>query len=132
VPVTGRSSDKPEPNARKGSGMKLVMAIIRPAKLEEVRAALSAVGIGGMTATEVHGFGRQKGPTEFYRGAEYEVSFVPKVKIEVVIDDDLLDQVVETIRKTAHTGKIGDGKIFELDVGSALRIRTGEVDLNAI
>jgi nitrogen regulatory protein P-II 2 len=112
--------------------MKLVMAIIRPSKLEEVRAALSGLGVGGMTATEVHGFGRQKGQTEFYRGTEYEVTFVPKVKIEVVVGDDLAERVVETLRRTAHTGKMGDGKIFEFEVGSALRVRTGEVDLNAI
>jgi nitrogen regulatory protein P-II 2 len=114
------------------AGMQLVIAIIRPSKLDEVREALASLGIGGMTASQVLGYGRQKGQTDVYRGAEYEITFVPKVKLELVIDDDLLDRVVETLQKTAHTGKIGDGKIFTVEVGSALRIRTGEVDLNAI
>ena len=106
--------------------MKLVMAIIKPFKLDDVREALTPLGVQGLTVTEVKGFGRQKGQTEIYRGAEYHVSFLPKVKVEVVIQPDLVDQVVEAIAKAAHTGKIGDGKIFVLDVEQAVRIRTGE------
>ncbi|MEE1568803.1 MAG: P-II family nitrogen regulator, partial [Alphaproteobacteria bacterium] len=100
--------------------MKLVMAIIKPFKLDEVREALTDFGIQGLTVSEVKGFGRQKGQTEIYRGAEYSVSFLPKVKIEVVVNDDQVDQTVESIQKTAGTGKIGDGKIFVLDVASAV------------
>ena len=110
--------------------MKMVMAIIKPFKLDEVRDALTDLGLQGLTATEVKGFGRQKGHTEIYRGAEYEVSYLPKVK--VVIEDHLTDQVVETITKTANTDKIGDGKIFVTEVYSALRIRTGETGSDAI
>ena len=108
--------------------MKLVMAVIKPFKLDEVREALTPLGVQGLTVTEVKGFGRQKGQTEIYRGAEYHVSFLPKVKIEVTVADELADAVVEAIATTARTGKIGDGKIFVLDVESALRIRTGETD----
>lgn len=106
--------------------MKKIEAIIKPFKLEEVKAALSEIGIQGMTLTEVKGFGRQKGHTEIYRGSEYTVDFLPKVKLEIVIDDSLVDQVVHTIVKTANTGKIGDGKIFVSTVDEAVRIRTGE------
>jgi nitrogen regulatory protein P-II 2 len=112
--------------------MKLVMAIIKPFKLEDVRAALGAVGVEGLTVSEVKGYGRQKGQTEVYRGAEYSVSFVPKVKLEVAVDDALADRVVETIRETANTGRIGDGKIFVLDVEHAVRIRTGETGSEAL
>jgi nitrogen regulatory protein P-II 2 len=112
--------------------MKLVMAIIKPFKLDEVREALTALGLQGLTVSEVKGFGRQKGQTEIYRGAEYSVSFLPKVKIEVAVGDDLLDQVVEAIQKSANTGRIGDGKIFVLEVGQAVRIRTGEKDAEAL
>lgn len=106
--------------------MKLILAIIKPFKLDEVREALTAVGIAGMTVTEVKGFGRQKGQTEIYRGAEYSTNMVPKVKIELVCDDALASRVVETLQQSAGTGSIGDGKIFVLDVGQAVRIRTGE------
>ena len=106
--------------------MKLVTAIIKPFKLDDVREALSEIGAQGITVTEVKGFGRQKGHTELYRGAEYVVDFLPKVKIEVAIDDDLLDRVLEAISKSAATGKIGDGKIFVFDLEQAIRIRTGE------
>lgn len=106
--------------------MKLIYAVLKPHKLEDVRAALGAVGVQGMTVTEVKGYGRQKGQAEIYRGAEYTINFVPKVKIEAVVADDLLDRAIEAIRTAAHTGQIGDGKIFVLDVGQAMRIRTGE------
>ena len=112
--------------------MKLVTAIIKPFKLDEVREALSAVGVQGVTVTEVKGFGRQKGHTELYRGAEYVVDFLPKVKIEAAIDDGLLDQVIEAIEKSARTGKIGDGKIFVFDLDQVVRIRTGETGASAI
>ncbi len=107
--------------------MKLIIAIIKPFKLDEVREALTSVGVTGMTVTEVKGFGRQKGQTEIYRGAEYATNMVPKVKIELVCDDALAAAVVEAVQQAAGTGLIGDGKIFTLDVGSAVRIRTGEV-----
>lgn len=106
--------------------MKLILAIIKPFKLDEVREALTTLGIAGMTVTEVKGFGRQKGQTEIYRGAEYATNMVPKVKIELVCDDGLAARVVETLQASAGTGSIGDGKIFVLDVGQAVRIRTGE------
>jgi nitrogen regulatory protein P-II 2 len=106
--------------------VKLILAIIKPFKLDEVREALTALGIAGMTVTEVKGFGRQKGQTEIYRGAEYATNMVPKVKIELVCDDDLAPRVVEALQHSAGTGSIGDGKIFVLDVGQAVRIRTGE------
>jgi len=112
--------------------MKLVMAIIKPFKLDEVREALTKVGVEGLTVSEVKGFGRQKGQTEIYRGAEYTVSLLPKVKLEVVVRNDLAETIVETIQKHAITGKIGDGKIFVLDVSQAVRIRTGERDEHAI
>lgn len=112
--------------------MKMVMAIIKPFKLDEVREALTALGIQGLTVSEVKGFGRQKGQTEIYRGAEYSVNFLPKVKIEVAIRSDMVDQVVEAIQKAANTGRIGDGKIFVLDVAKAVRIRTGETDGDAL
>ena len=112
--------------------MKLVLAIIKPFKLEAVREALTGIGIEGLTVTEVKGFGRQKGQTEIYRGAEYTVNFLPKVKIEVVCADTLADQAVEAIQTAANTGRIGDGKIFILDVSKAVRIRTGEIDADAI
>ena len=112
--------------------MKLIMAIIKPFKLDEVRESLTALGVQGLTVTEVKGFGRQKGQTEIYRGAEYSVSFLPKVKIEVVVDDGQVDQIVEAISKAANTGRIGDGKIFVLDVGAAVRIRTGETGTAAL
>ncbi|MGL4859032.1 MAG: nitrogen regulatory protein P-II [Enterobacteriaceae bacterium] len=112
--------------------MKKIEAVIKPFKLDDVREALSEVGITGMTVTEVKGFGRQKGHTELYRGAEYMVDFLPKVKIEIVVTDDILDACVETIMKTAQTGKIGDGKIFVFEVERVIRIRTGEEDEEAI
>ncbi|MGC3962501.1 MAG: P-II family nitrogen regulator [Rhodocyclaceae bacterium] len=112
--------------------MKFVTAIIKPFKLDEVREALSAIGVQGVTVTEVKGFGRQKGHTELYRGAEYVVDFLPKVKIEVAISDDLIDQVIEAIEKSANTGKIGDGKIFVFDLLQAIRIRTGETGADAL
>ena len=112
--------------------MKLVTAIIKPFKLDEVREALSAIGVQGITVTEVKGFGRQKGHTELYRGAEYVVDFLPKVKIEAAIKDDLLDQVMEAIEKSANTGKIGDGKIFVFDLQQVVRIRTRETGADAL
>src|ERR1043166_8262944 len=112
--------------------MKLVIAIIKPFKLEEVRDALTALGVHGMTVTEVKGFGRQKGHTEIYRGAEYAVNFLPKLKIEVGIADDMEDRVVAAITSSAKTGQIGDGKIFVTDLGNAVRIRTGETNNDAL
>ncbi len=112
--------------------MKKIEAIIKPFKLEDVKSALSDVGIQGMTVSEVRGFGRQKGHTEIYRGSEYTVDFVPKVKLEIVIDDERVEEVVDTIVKTANTGKIGDGKVFVLPVEQAVRIRTGEQGNDAV
>ena len=112
--------------------MKKIEAIIKPFKLDEVREALSELGIMGLTATEVKGFGRQKGHTELYRGAEYVVDFLPKVKLDVVVTDEMVDKVIDSISKTAHTGKIGDGKIFVMNVDDAVRIRTGEKGDTAI
>ncbi|MGH2421252.1 P-II family nitrogen regulator [Pseudomonas canadensis] len=112
--------------------MKLVTAIIKPFKLDDVRESLSEIGVQGITVTEVKGFGRQKGHTELYRGAEYVVDFLPKVKIDVAIDDKDLDRVIEAITKAANTGKIGDGKIFVVNLEQAIRIRTGETDTGAI
>ena len=112
--------------------MKLITAIIKPFKLDEVRQALSDLGTQGITVTEVKGFGRQKGHTELYRGAEYVVDFLPKVKIEIVVADDMLEQAIEAIIKAARTGKIGDGKIFVTSVEQVVRIRTGETDEAAI
>lgn len=108
--------------------MKLIMAIIKPFKLDEAREAVTALGIAGMTVSEVKGFGRQKGQTEIYRGAEYATNMVPKVKIELVCDDNLAPRIVEALQHSANTGSIGDGKIFVLDVAQAVRIRTGETD----
>ena len=112
--------------------MKLVSAIIKPFKLDDVRQALSEIGVQGMTVTETKGFGRQKGPTELYRGAEYVIDFLPKIKIEVAIDDDQLDAVIEAISKSANTQKIGDGKIFVYELNQVVRIRTGETGSSAI
>ena len=112
--------------------MKLIMAIIKPFQLDDVRDALSQIGIKGMTVTEVKGFGRQKGHTELYRGAEYAVDFLPKIKLEVAVAADLLDQVVESISNSAQTGKIGDGKIFVYDIEQVIRIRTGETGSDAL
>ncbi len=112
--------------------MKLIMAIIKPFKLDDVRDALTPLGVQGLTVSEVKGFGRQKGQTEIYRGAEYHVNFLPKVKIEVAVASDLAEQVVEAIMKAAHTGKIGDGKIFVMPLERAVRIRTGEADVEAL
>lgn len=112
--------------------MKKIEAIIKPFKLDDVREALSEIGVSGMTATEVKGFGRQKGHTELYRGAEYVVDFLPKVKIELVVDDDMVEQSIEAITGVARTGKIGDGKIFVSDVARVIRIRTGEEGPQAI
>jgi len=112
--------------------MKLVTAIIKPFKLDDVREALSEIGVQGITVTEVKGFGRQKGHTELYRGAEYVVDFLPKVKIEIAIADDSLDRVIEAVTRAANTGKIGDGKIFVTDLLQAIRIRTGETGEDAV
>ncbi len=112
--------------------MKLVTAIIKPFKLDDVREALSEIGVQGITVTEVKGFGRQKGHTELYRGAEYVVDFLPKVKLEIGVDDAMCDRVIEVIQTAARTGKIGDGKIFVTDLGQALRIRTGETGNDAL
>jgi nitrogen regulatory protein P-II 2 len=112
--------------------MKLVTAIIKPFKLDDVRSALSELGVTGMTVTEVRGFGRQRGHTEVYRGAEYTVEFVPKTRIEVAIPDALMDQVIDAVMQTGRTGKVGDGKIFVTELVTAVRIRTGEKDASAI
>lgn len=112
--------------------MKYIISIIKPGKLEEVREALSSIGVTGMTVSEVKGFGRQKGHKELYRGAEYTIDFLPKVKVEVAVDDALADQTVRTISAAAKTGKIGDGKIFVLDLTEAIRIRTGEAGSEAL
>lgn len=112
--------------------MKLVIAIVKPFKLDDVREALSELGVTGITATEVKGFGRQKGHTELYRGAEYVVDFLPKIKLEVAVSDEMVDRVMESISSAANTGKIGDGKIFVLDLEQAVRIRTGETGTDAI
>ncbi len=112
--------------------MKLVSAIIKPFKLDDVREAISEVGVEGLTVSEVKGFGRQKGHTELYRGAEYQVDFLPKVKLEVAVNDEVVQRLVEAITQAAYTGKIGDGKIFVFDLEQAVRIRTGEQDVEAI
>jgi nitrogen regulatory protein P-II 2 len=112
--------------------MKLITAIIKPFKLDEVRAAVSDIGVRGLTVTEVRGFGRQRGHTEIYRGAEYVVEFVPKTKVEIAVDDELVEIVIEAIMKSAKTGKVGDGKIFVFDLEQVVRIRTGERDSSAI
>jgi nitrogen regulatory protein P-II 2 len=120
IPVAGKNP------VQQGPQMKFIIAIIKPFKLDTVREALSGIGIAGMTVTEVKGFGRQKGQTEIYRGAEYSTNMLPKVKLEIAASDEIAAQVVETIQQTANTGAIGDGKIFVLDLSSATRIRTGE------
>ncbi len=120
------------PAKRRGHEVKLIIATIKPFKLEEVREALTEAGVRGMMVTEIKGFGSQSGHTEIYRGAEYAVNFVPKVKIEIVVAAAMADQIVETITKTAQTGKIGDGKIFVLDVEQAVRVRTGETNEDAL
>ena len=112
--------------------MKLIMAVIKPSKLEEVRGALSSLGVTGMTVSEVQGFGRQGGHTEIYRGAEYEIHFVPKTKIEVAVTDDIAEQAIAAITESANSGKIGDGKIFVFDIAQVVRIRTGETDADAL
>lgn len=117
---------------QRGNDMKIVMAIIKPFKLEEVRDALTAIGVHGLTVTEVKGYGRQKGHTEIYRGAEYAVSFLPKLKIEVAVASELVGKVIEAISAAARTGQIGDGKIFVSSIEKAVRIRTGETDIDAL
>ena len=112
--------------------MKMIMAVIKPFKLDEVREGLTELGIEGMTVSEVKGFGRQKGQTEIYRGAEYAINFLPKVKIDLAVNDDMVERVVETIERAAKTERIGDGKIFVLDLVKAVRIRTGETDAEAL
>ncbi len=112
--------------------MKFIIAVIKPFKLDEVREEVMSLGIQGLTVSEVKGFGRQKGQTEIYRGAEYSVSFLPKLKIELAVPDDLVERAVETIQRTANTGRIGDGKIFVLDIAHAVRIRTGETGASAL
>jgi nitrogen regulatory protein P-II 1 len=122
----------PKGRSRKGIDVKLIIAAIKPFKLEEVREALTTIGVRGMMVTEIKGFGSQSGHTEIYRGAEYAVNFVPKVRLEIVVSDSLADAVVETIRSTAKTDKIGDGKIFVLNVEHAVRVRTGELNDDAL
>jgi nitrogen regulatory protein P-II 1 len=117
---------------REGNGMKKIEAVIKPFKLDEVKEALQEVGLQGITVTEAKGFGRQKGHTELYRGAEYVVDFLPKVKIEIVLGDDMVEKAIEAIRRAAQTGRIGDGKIFVSNIEEAIRIRTGESGLDAI
>ena len=112
--------------------MKMVMAVVKPFKIDVVREALSALGVEGLTVSEVRGYGRQKGQTEIYRGAEYSVGFLPKVKVEVAVEDDVAERVVEAIQGAANTGRIGDGKIFVLDMSQAVRIRTGEMNAQAL
>ena len=112
--------------------MKLIMAVVKPFKLDDVREALVAAGVEGLTVSEVKGYGRQKGQTEIYRGAEYSVSFLPKVKVEVAVSEELAEQVVDAIQKSANTGRIGDGKIFVLEISQAVRIRTGETNGEAL
>jgi len=112
--------------------VKLIIATIKPFKLEEVREALTAIGVRGMMVTEIKGFGAQSGHTEIYRGAEYAVNYVPKIKLEIAVASTMADQVIETITETARTGKIGDGKIFALDIAQALRVRTGEINEDAL
>lgn len=120
------------PYSEKGNRVKLIIATIKPFKLEEVREALTDIGVRGLMVTEIKGFGAQSGHTEIYRGAEYTVNFVPKVKLELVVAEAMVEQVVETISSTARTGKIGDGKIFVLDVAQAVRVRTGETNEDAL
>ena len=127
-----RADQRKEPLKQGSGGMKLISAIIKPFKLDEVREALSGVGVQGITVTEVKGFGRQKGHTELYRGAEYVVDFLPKVKLEAAVEDALLDRAIEAIEASARTGKIGDGKIFVFDLQQVVRIRTGETGKEAL
>jgi nitrogen regulatory protein PII len=117
---------------RKGKWMKLIQAIIKPFRLDDVRTALTEIGIQGLTVTEARGFGRQKGQKEIYRGAEYEISFLPKIRVDIAVTDDLAEQVIEAIRDVAATGEIGDGKIFVFDMETAVRIRTGEKNNDAL
>ena len=131
-PKVERVSVGPGPPATGARTMKIVMAVIKPFKLEEVRDALTSIGVHGLTVTEVKGYGRQKGHTEIYRGAEYAVSFLPKLKIEVAVSADLVDKVIDAIVAAARTGQIGDGKIFVYSLESAVRIRTGEKDNDAL
>src|SRR5205809_7876560 len=131
-PSGSRFSTSSHNSRFEGANMKLVTAIIKPFKLDEVREALSAIGVRGITVTEVKGFGRQKGHTELYRGAEYVVDFLPKVKVEAAIKDDMAERVIEAIEKSANTGKIGDGKIFVFDLEQVVRIRTGETGADAL
>jgi nitrogen regulatory protein PII len=119
-------------NLRKAKQMNLIIATIKPFKLEDVREALTGLGVKGMMVTEIKGFGSQSGHTEIYRGAEYAVNFVPKIKLEIVVEQSMTEQVVETIKTSAHTGKIGDGKIFVLDVQQTIRVRTGETGADAV
>jgi nitrogen regulatory protein PII len=112
--------------------MKYIIAVIQPHRLDQVREALAGIGVQGLTVTEVRGFGRQKGQTEIYRGAEYTMTYVPKVKLEIAVDDDLVDRIVETIGDAARTGKIGDGKVFVLDLEGAMRVRTAEMGAEAL
>ncbi len=128
----GEARFRVEPWHRKGNLVKLIIAAIKPFKLEEVREALTSIGVRGMMVTEIKGFGSQSGHTEIYRGAEYAVNFVPKVKLEIVVADGMAEQVVHTIATSAKTDKIGDGKIFVLNVESALRVRTGELNDDAV
>ena len=112
--------------------MKMIIAVIKPSKLDEVREALTEIGVEGMTVSEVKGFGRQKGHREIYRGAEYAINFVPKIKLEIALSDDIAEQAIETIQKSANSGQIGDGKIFVVDMDAAIRIRTGETGGEAL
>jgi nitrogen regulatory protein PII len=129
VPAHGAAVRTP---FRGSESMKMVMAIVKPFKLDDVREALAEVGVQGITVTEVKGFGRQRGHTELYRGAEYVVDFLPKIKIEVAVTDDLLERVVDAIQRSANSGKIGDGKIFVWQLDQVVRIRTGELDADAL
>jgi nitrogen regulatory protein P-II 2 len=131
-PAAGNRRVRPELRDQQEKTMKLITAIIKPFKLDDVREALSEIDVQGMTVTEVKGFGRQKGHTELYRGAEYVVDFLPKVKLELAIDDGMLDQVLDAITKSANTGKVGDGKIFVASLEEVVRIRTGETGAEAV
>jgi nitrogen regulatory protein P-II 2 len=130
--LAGHRDRLKKPLSRKEIEMKLIEAVIKPFKLDEVRTALTEIGVQGLTVTEARGFGRQKGQTEIYRGAEYEISFLPKTRIEVAVSDDVAEQTIEAIRSAAATGQIGDGKIFVFDMEKAVRIRTGETDNDAL
>ncbi len=130
--LRNRRTNRPVSGPAQGADVKYIIAAIKPFKLEEVREALTAIGVRGLMVTEIKGFGAQSGHTEIYRGAEYAVNFVPKVKLEIAVPDSLADQVVETLARTARTGKIGDGKIFVLDLEQATRVRTGEAGDDAL